>query len=139
MKVVVIIIAILALLGGLTQLLVGVGLVGTGLTLMLTQVPPQVLEQVRYSPQTLGLMVIFAGFLSFINAVMFVAFAIGAFKFKRWAWMAGMIAYALQILIGFVMLATQNVEGNLINYVVGIIVAFVFMMLIFFSRRVFKN
>ena len=85
MRVLVIIIAILALLGGLSYLLGGMLSFFSAFLMLTTNIPEQVSRDMQMHPQTMGFILILTAILMIINDLIFVVFAIGTFMWKPWA------------------------------------------------------
>jgi hypothetical protein len=139
MRILVIIIAILAFLGGLAHILGGMAGFGAGLAMILTKIPKQVAEASTMSPKAIGLILLFSACLMLVNGLIFVVFAIGTFMRKRWARILGILAYALNIVVCVLTMATQRVEGSLFPWIFGIFVALAFITVLAFSKSAFEK
>jgi hypothetical protein len=62
----------------------------------------------------------FFGLVLAIDAVLYIAFAIGAFQFKQWAWVLGIIALSLSVLTH---LANFTRGTNHVGDVIGLLIA----------------
>jgi hypothetical protein len=95
----VIIIAILAIIGGLLQLFGGLAFLGIGAM----AVPG--LE----GAGLLGGLGIGVGFAMFVMAALSVLFGVGALMLKSWAWMLGVVLYGISVVSGVVLLLTGGI------------------------------
>jgi hypothetical protein len=139
MRILVVIIAILAFIGGLAYILGGMAGFAAGLAMLLTNIPKQVAEASAMSPKTIGLILLFSACLMLVNGLLFVVFAIGTFMRKRWARILGIFAYALNIVVCVSTMATATVEGSLFPWIFGIFVALAFMTVLAFSKSAYEK
>lgn len=139
MRIVVIVIAILAFIGGLAYILGGMAGFAAGLAMLLTKIPKQVAEASSMSPRTIGLILLFSACLMLFNGLLFVVFALGTFMRKQWARILGIFAYALNIVVCVATMATSTVEGSLVPWIFGIFVALIFMTVLAFSKNAYAR
>lgn len=104
MRILVIIIAMLALLGGIAQFFGGILGLFSGVLMLTTDFEsvPEIAAAPEMSPQTIGLIFLLIAFLMSFNRLIFIIFAVGAFIRKRWARFLGIFAYALNIFAFFI-------------------------------------
>lgn len=142
MRVLVIIIAILALLGGLANFFGGLLGFYSGLLMMTAPFPTEVAQASEMSPLQIGMVLLLVGFLMVINGLLFVVFAIGAFGRKRWARFLGIFAYALNIVVFFITLLTpaaRQSQESLFPYIFGTFVAVAFIIVLIFAKSAFEK
>lgn len=138
MRVLVLIIAVLAFLGGLAHILGGMLGFGGAILMLTTKFPSQV-QSPEMPPLTIGLILLFSAALMFANGVLFVLFALGAFKRKRWARPLGIFAYALNIVVCLATMAFSTVEGSPAPWIAGTIVAALFMTILLLAKNEFAT
>lgn len=118
------IIAVLAIIYGVFSLLLALlGLLGTAL---LASGVGAVAN--RYSAGTL----VYATISDAVLGILYLAFGIGAFTLKRWAWTAGVIALVLDVvrqIVGVVMRGFT--AGNTVSFIITIVVALVVLWYLF--------
>ena len=139
MRVLVLIIAVLALIGGLAYLVGGVLGLFSGLAMMTAPFPEEVAKASEMSPLRIGVNFLIIAALMFFNGLLFTIFAIGAFARKRWAQFLGIFAYGLNILVSVMTFALATVEGSKIPYIVGTLVALTFIVILLFSKSAFQK
>lgn len=139
MRIVVIIIAILALLGGLSYLLGGMLSFFSAFLMLTTTIPEQVSREMSMSPQTMGFILILTAVLMIINGLIFVVFAIGTFMWKPWARLLGIGGYALNIVVCVLTLLTTTMKGSLVPWIFGIIVAIVFITILSLAKNAYAK
>lgn len=139
MRVPVIIIAILALLGGVAYLFGGMASFFSGILMLTTKFPKQVTEGVEMSPQTIGLLMIAMALMMLFNGLLFVIFSIGTFMWKKWARLLGIFAYALNIVVCVLTLLTTTVKFSITPWIVGTFVAMLFITILAFSKKAFEK
>lgn len=111
------IIAVLAIIYGIFSLLLALlGLLGSALL-------ASGVGTVKYSAGVL----IYATITDAILGILYLAFGIGAFSLKRWAWTAGVVALVLDIvrqIVGVIMhgFSASNAVGFIITIVIALVV-----------------
>lgn len=139
MRVPVIIIAILALLGGLSYLVGGMASFFSGILMLTTKFPQQVTEGVEMSPEAIGLIFMLMAAMMVVNGLLFVIFSIGTFMWKKWARYLGIFAYALNIVVCILTMLTTTVKFSVTPYIVGTFVAVAFITILAFSKKAFEK
>jgi len=102
------ILAVLAIIGGLLGLCGGLTLFGVG-----------GLGVLGGSAEAGGMGFLFGG-LSVVSAILYLAFGIGAWMLKPWAWILGIIGVAVSILSTLVTLVSGN--SSLISAIISLII-----------------
>lgn len=139
MRVLVLIIAALALLGGIAYLVGGALGLFSGIAMIVTPFPAEAAKASEMSPAMVGVNFLIIAAMMFFNGLLFTIFALGAFARKRWAQFLGIFAYGLNILVCILTFALAAVEGSKIPYVIGTIVAFTFIVVLLFSKSAFQK
>ena len=141
MRILVIIIAILALLGGVAHLLGGVLGLFSGVLMLTTNFEsvPEIAKASEMSPQTIGFIFLIIALLMTLNGLIFVIFAIGTFIRKSWARFLGIGGYALNIFVFVLTALTTTIQGSMIPYIVGSFVAIVFIVILLFAGKAFQK
>jgi len=139
MRILIIVIAILAFIGGLSYLLGGMMSFFSALLMLTTNFPEQVTKDVEMSPQAIGFVFILIAVLMIINGLIFVVFAIGTFMWKPWARILGIFGYALNIVVGVLTLLTTTMKGSLVPWIFGIIVAIVFITVLSLAKNAYTK
>lgn len=137
MRVLVLVIAILAFIGGLAYLLGGMLSFVSGITMLTTQIPEQVIKETGISQQYIGLSLFVIAVLMIINGLIFVVFAIGTFMWKPWARILGIAGYALNIVVCVITLLTTAEKGSLVPWVFGSVVAVVFITILSMAKNAY--
>lgn len=96
------IIAILAILGGLVQLISGLAFLG------ITALAVPGMEAGAFA-EGVG---IAAGVVMFIMAVLSVVFGVGALMLKPWAWMLGIVLFGISLVANLVLMFTSAVSTS---------------------------
>lgn len=139
MRVPIVIIAILALLGGLAYLLGGMASLFSGILMLTTKFPQQVTEGIEMSPQTMGLLFLLMSAIMLFNGLLFVVFSIATFMWKKWARLLGIFAYALNIVVCVLTMLTTTVKSSTAPWIVGTFVALAFITILAFSKKAFEK
>jgi len=139
MRILIIVIAILAFIGGLSYLLGGMMSFFSALLMLTTNFPEQVTKDVEMSPQAIGFVFILIAVLMIINGLIFVVFAIGTFMWKTWARILGIFGYALNIVVCVSTLLTTTMKGSLVPWIFGIIVAIVFITILSLAKNAYTK
>jgi len=139
MRILIIVIAILAFMGGLSYLLGGMMSFFSAILMLTTNFPEQVTRDVEMSPQAIGFVFILIAALMIINGLIFVVFAIGTFMWKPWARLLGIFGYALNIVVGVLTLLTTTMKGSLVPWIFGIIVAIVFITILSLAKNAYTK
>lgn len=107
------ILAILAIIGGVLGILVGLlGVLGGGAV------------AASLDAGAGGLIIIFS-IVSIVIGALYLAFGIGAWGLKPWAWMLGVIGAGLSLLSSIAqMIITQNIGGNILGAVIAAVILF---------------
>lgn len=140
LRTLVIIIAILALIGGWLQLFSGFILLGTGLLMLTLRLPAEILAPAEAQPtQAIGLSFVIIAILTVANGAIGNIFAIGAFLRKPWARWLGIFGYSLGIVVGVVTFLTSSEDEPKATYFVGIPLAMLFVIILTFSKSAFEK
>lgn len=139
MRILVIIIAILAFLSGLANVVGGMAGIGAAILMLTTKFPAQVAEVSPMSPTQIGLGLLVTSAVMILNGAMFVIFALGAFMRKHWARILGITAYALNIVVCVLTLTFTTFKGSLTPYLVGTVVAVLFITILALSKNAFDG
>lgn len=113
------VLAILAIIYGIFSLLLALlGLLGSAL--LASGVAAQT---IKYSAGTLA----YATIADAVLGILYLAFGIGAFSLKRWAWTAGVVALVLDVIrqiVGFVIqgFSASRIVGPIITIVIALVV-----------------
>jgi hypothetical protein len=111
------ILAVLAIIGGVLGLCGGLTLFGVG-----------GLGVLGGSAAAGGMGFLFGG-LSLVSAILYLAFGIGAWMLKPWAWILGIVGVAVSILSTLVTLVSGN--GSLISAIISIIIPVIILWYLF--------
>ncbi|HEU5439385.1 MAG TPA: hypothetical protein VFU88_08855 [Ktedonobacterales bacterium] len=116
------ILAILAILYGIFSLLLALlGLLGSALL-------ASGVGTVRYSAGTLA----YATISDAVLGILFLAFGIGAFSLKRWAWTAGVVVLALDVVRQIVGVVIHGFSAsNIVGFIITIVIALVLLWYLF--------
>ena len=141
MRILVIVIAILAFLGGLAHLLGGILGAFSGVLMLTTNFEsvPEIAKASEMSPQTIGFIFFIIAFLMILNGLIFMVFTIGTFVRKSWARYLGIGGYALNIFVFLLTALTTTIQVSLIPYIFGTFVAIVFIIILLFSKSAFEK
>lgn len=141
MRILIIIIAILALLGGIAQFFGGILGFFSGVLMLTTNFEsiPEIAGASEMSPQTIGLIFLLIAVLMTFNGLIFIIFAVGAFIRKSWARFLGIFAYGLNIFVFLITILTSTLQGSMIPYIFGSFVAFAFIIILAFSKSAFEK
>jgi hypothetical protein len=107
------ILAVLAIIGGILGILVGLlGVLGGGAV------------AASLDAGAGGLIIVFS-IISIVIGALYLAFGIGAWSLKPWAWMLGVIGAGLSLLSSIAqMIITQNIGGNILGAVIAAVILF---------------
>jgi hypothetical protein len=95
------ILAVLAIIGGVLGLLGSIAIIGVG-------------------GAVLGGMAVVLGLVGLVSSVLSLAFGIGAWTLKPWAWMLGVVAEGLSILMSVISIVSgQSVGSQLVSIVIA--------------------
>jgi hypothetical protein len=140
MRILVIIIAILALLSGLAHL--AGSMISLFFALMFLTVPssPEIEKVIEMSSFSVGMYLNLIGFLMLVNGLLFTIFAIGAILRKPWARFLGIAAYTLNIVVLGISIVTSRLpEGSPFPYIFGTFMAMAFIVILLFSKSAFEK
>ena len=139
MRILVVVIAILAFIGGLVYLFGGMLSLFAGILMLTTNIPPEVARESAMQPQTIGLVLLLTAGLMVADGLIFVVFAIGTFMYKAWARILGIAGYALNIVVCVLTLLTTPMQGSLVPWVFGTVVAIVFIVVLSLAKDAYKK
>lgn len=140
MRILVIIIAVLALLSGAAHLAGSIPSLFFALMMMTIPSSPEIEKAIEMSPFSVGINLHFIGILMLVNGLLFTIFAIGAFMRKRRARILGIAAYSLNIIILLFSIITARLpEGSPLPYISGTVMAMVFIVILLFSKSAFEK
>lgn len=103
------IIAIIAIIAGVLQLLGGLGLIGVG-----TGAFQAVLPGGMGGADLLGALGVGAGVAAIVMAVLYITFGVGALGLRSWAWTLGVVLYAVSVLAGIVAMVTTGFSAAVV-------------------------
>lgn len=109
------IIAIIAIIAGVLQLLGGLSLLGMGTGALQPFLPAGM-----GGAELLGALGIGAGVAALVMAVLYIVFGVGALGLRSWAWTLGVVLYAVSVVAGIVAMVTT---GFTVAVVVSTIIA----------------
>jgi len=139
MRILVIIIAVLALFGGLAHLLGGVLGFFSGVLMLTTDFTPEIAQASEMSPPMIGLIFLLIAVLMLVNGAIFVTFAVGALTRRRRARFLGIFGYALNILVFLLTVAVNPPQSSLLPYIFGTFVAVAFIVILWFAKSAFEK
>jgi hypothetical protein len=122
------IIAWIAIIVGVLQLLGGLGVLGAvtgvipGLTEAITGLMPGAGAAALFSAIGIG-----AGVAAVVMALLSIVFGVGALGLRPWAWILGVVLYAITVILGLVALVSEfSVAVLITTLVAGAILAYLF-------------
>lgn len=108
------IIAIIAIIAGVLQLLGGLSLLGMGTGALQAFLPAGM-----GGTELLGAIGIGAGVAALIMAVLYIVFGVGALGLRSWAWTLGVVLYAISVIAGVIAMVTAFSVPVLISTIVA--------------------